>query len=655
MHLLMGNEAIAAGALAAGVNVVSGYPGTPSTEVLETIAEYNPGGIHIEWSCNEKTALEVAAGAAFSGARALMTCKQVGLNVASDPLMTIVNLGVKGGLVLIVADDPGPISSQTEQDTRQFAQFAKVPVFDPSSAEEAYAMVLAAFEFSERYNVPAIVRPTTRIDHSNAAFDFSLDDAAAAFVPHEVSGFERDPHWVIFPPVAYAAHLAQPDKLAAMAADFAASPYNSLSDSDGLPGNPPFRLLKIGTAHPFPDALGRQFLDGLADVIVFEELEPVVERELLLIAGREHLPVDIHGKLTRETSVAGENSIDRIAAQLRLFLTELAQEGTGGQIGIAASGISWAYLQDVLACHPRDAAKSAVTSKARHTTLGATPEIHLDSVAPDLPARPPVLCAGCPHRASFAAVKKAAQRLKARSGIDCLFSGDIGCYTLGNASPLNLVDTCVCMGAGFTVPQGMHWAEPDKKHLGFVGDSTFFASALTGVANAVYNQTDVTLFVLDNATTAMTGTQPHPGTGVRMSNGFEPTCHSHAAAQSDADRANAISIPEVLKALGVKHIAVVDPFDYQAAIKAASDAIAYVGVSVVVFVAPCITVSKPRPRSYVEPEKCTFCRACINTLGCPALIVRDGKVAVDQSLCYGCTLCEQVCPFDAIHHNEAAK
>jgi indolepyruvate ferredoxin oxidoreductase alpha subunit len=416
--------------------------------------------------------------------------------------------------------------------------------------------------------------------------------------------------------------------------------------------------------------LGKQFLDGLADAIVFEELEPVVERELLLLAGREHLPVDIHGKLTRETSVAGENSIDRIAAQLRLFLTELAQESTGAQIGIAASGISWAYLQDALnslgdcrgeQCSPADPQALSTYAGEQCSPLqsAAVPTL------PDLPARPPVLCAGCPHRGSFAAVKKAAQRL-ARQGTDCLFSGDIGCYTLGNASPLNLVDTCVCMGAGFTVPQGMHWAEPDKKHLGFVGDSTFFASALTGVANAVYNQADVTLFVLDNATTAMTGTQPHPGTGVRMSNGFEPmTAHPTVGASiarpseqgtlAASDRANAISIPEVLKALGVKHIAVVDPFDYAASIEAAREAIEFEGVSVVVFVAPCITVSKPRPHSYVEPEKCTFCRVCINTLGCPALTVRNSKVSVDQSLCYGCTLCEQLCPTSAIHHDEAAK
>jgi len=642
----MGNQAIALGALYAGVNIVCGYPGTPSSEVLEAVAawarEQQDGDAgapypHVEWSTNEKAALEVAAGAAFAGARALVTMKQVGLNVASDPLMTLAYLGVKGGLVLLVADDPGPISSQTEQDTRQFAAFAKIPLYDPSTPEEAFAMVQDAFELSEKYGIPVIVRPTTRVCHGSAPVE-----TAFAYTPHPVEGFVRDPRWVIFPRLANAAHQQMPARFSKIANEFSEYEGNRVelvavrSAENDIPKKPlgiaaggvsyaylmdalgsldegvtaNLRVFKVATPFPFPEQRALGFLDGVDEVLVFEELEPVIERELLQLVGAHHLRANIRGKLTGDTAVAGENSVSLIAQQLEAFLL--------------ASLHKTQRINDVCSADM----DSRPTAKNDSKEAGA---VLSSDTPPSLPARAPVLCAGCPHRASFAAVKRA---LRGRAAT---FSGDIGCYTLGNAQPLDMVDTCICMGAGFTVPQGLHWAQPDVAHLGFVGDSTFFASGLTGVANAVYNQAPVTFIVLDNAITAMTGAQPHPGTGIRMSANATP-----------ADAEGAIDIPTVLRALGVKHVATCDPLDFKQAVATVRTAVDFPGASAVVFKSPCITVSKPGPLPVVDADTCTLCRVCLNTLGCPALVVRGEAVAVDTTLCYGCDLCVQICPFDAI-------
>jgi indolepyruvate ferredoxin oxidoreductase alpha subunit len=632
--LCMGNQALALGALRAGVNVVSGYPGTPSSEVLETVAAQVHArgltGLHVEWSTNEKAALEVGAGAAFAGARALVTMKQVGLNVALDALMSLPYLGVKGGLVLIVADDPGPISSQTEQDTRLIAAFAKVPVLDPSTPEEAFAMVQSAFELSERHATPVIVRPTTRICHGTAPLDTSL-----SFVPHQASGFERSPRWVVFPRRAFEGHLEILARLPRIAAEFSAIAFNTIENThasapahlgiaaggisyaylcDALasleqPG--PLRLFKVGTPFPFPEARALAFLDGLSEVLVFEELEPVIERELLQLVGTHHLPVKILGKLTGHTTRAGENSVPAIAGQLAAFCD------------IAAS------------LEPLDVTPGASTADV--VTDAASPE------PPELPPRPPVLCAGCPHRASFIAVKRA---LRGRRAV---FSGDIGCYTLGNAQPLDMVDTCVCMGAGFTIPQGMDWVQPDVVHLGFVGDSTFFASGLTGVANAVYNRSKVTFCVLDNSTTAMTGSQPHPGTGMRMGIDYASQSTGDDARESALrDAQHALRIPGILRALGVEYVVEVDPYDQGQALEAVRAAVDIDGPSAIVFKAPCITVAPPRPQPVVYTGACTNCKGCIRSIGCPALVVRDGQVTIDKTLCYGCGLCVDFCSFNAI-------
>ncbi len=530
-QLLMGNEAIALGALNAGVTVVTGYPGTPSTEVLETVAKNNPGNIYVEWSINEKAALEVAAGAAYSGCRTMVTMKQVGLNVASDPLMSLAYVGIKGGMVVVVADDPGPISSQTEQDTRHFAAFSKLPVFDPSTVEEAYEMIKDAFEYSEKYQTPVLFRPTTRVCHSYATVNTNNEK-----VTTDPEGFIKDSKWVIFPRLAYLNHIKMEERNLKIADDFSQYPGNILKGkgkygivtggvSHAYTGevlqevNEDYKLLKISTPHPFPEKLALEFLQGLEEVLVVEELDPVIEKNLVYICGKHNLNIKIKGKLTGHTPNAGENTVNTVKKAVFEFLKLPYEPGEG-------------------------------------------------VLLPNLPVRPPVLCAGCPHRESFTAVKVAMEGKKA------VFSGDIGCYTLGNAMPLNMVDTCLCMGAGITIAQGLHRSEPDTINFAFIGDSTFFHSGISGVINAVYNRTDIIVVVLDNSTTAMTGGQPHPGTGQTMM----------------GDVSQKISIFNILKAVGVESVEKVNPYDREKAQSAVTEMAKLSGVRAIIFEAPCIAV-----------------------------------------------------------------
>ena len=584
---LMGNEAIAMGAIHAGVNLVCGYPGTPSSEILETVAKNNAdGNIYVEWSVNEKAAMEVAAGASYSGARTLVTMKQVGLNVASDPLMSLAYVGVKGGMVIVSADDPGPISSQTEQDTRHFARFAKIPVFDPSSPEEAYAMMEDAFALSEEYHTPVLFRPTTRVCHGCVSMEI-----ADTNLVNKPEGFVKDPKWIIFPRLSYQSHLKIEERNPLLGEKLSSYRFNKVTGSGtkgiatgGISyeytkealGDCDAKLLKISTPHPFPEKLALKFLDGLTEVMVIEELDPVIERELIYICGKYHLNVTVKGKLSGDVQKAGENTVE---------------------------SVKWVL----------------------HNYLGL-PAPEAEQPLPPMPIRPPVLCAGCPHRASFYAVKQAMKGQKA------VFAGDIGCYTLGNAMPLDMVDTCLCMGADITIAQGLHHIEPDTKHFAFIGDSTFFASGITGMVNAVYNESDITLIVLDNSTTAMTGHQPHPGTGKTMMGNITEK----------------VSIPAVLTAIGVKEVSIVNPLHLNEAIAAVKKAAEYKGVSAVIFQSPCIAVSKPSPAYKVDTDTCIGCKKCIRELGCPAIAMNGKKAFIEPSLCYGCSICAQVCPCDAI-------
>ena len=603
MHqeFLMGNQAIALGALAAGVRLVAGYPGTPSTEVLETVAKNRQENTYVEWSVNEKSAMEVGAGAAYTGARTMVTMKQVGLNVAADPLMSLEYIGVKGGMVILVADDPGPISSQTEQDTRHFARFSKLPCFDPSTVQEAYDMVQDAFEYSEKYGTPVFFRSTTRVSHGYASIQIK---DVEEYKNVEPEGFVKDTkRWVIFPKLSYQAHInieARNEELTKVFSQYkrnllipaeddckelkkgiATGGFNYTYVTEAMADLGQLRELKVSTPHPFPEQLVVEFLTGLEEVLCIEELDPVIERELIYIAGKYHLPVKILGKLSHHVKNSGENTRDSVLADIAAFMgRQLPEQGENGQ---------------------------------------AVP-------APELPVRPPVLCAGCPHRASFYAVKKAMQ------GRKTIFCGDIGCYTMGNAMPLDMVDTCLCMGAGLGIAQGVGHIEPDTSCFAFVGDSTFFAAAIPGVVNAVYNQAEMTLVVLDNSTTAMTGHQPHPGTGHTMM----------------GEVVAKVNIEAVLQGIGVTAVETVNPLDLAKSIEVVRKMAGLPGVKAIIFKYPCIAITKPEGKMAVDIDKCVGCRKCIREIGCPGLIIRDGQVTIDESLCTGCGLCSQICPFEAI-------
>lgn len=630
--LLMGNEAFAHAALESGVRVIAGYPGTPSSEVVETVAQLHgtgaAQGVHVEWSTNEKAALEVLAGASYAGARGLFTCKQVGLNVASDALMSLNYVGVQGGLVLFVADDPGPISSQTEQDTRRFASFAKVPVFDPENIEQGFDMMQAAFDLSEKHRCPVIVRPTTRVCHSS-----TFIDVAEATQAREPEGFVKDDaRWVIFPARAHRGHLEVNARLQEMAREFSRelARFNPVEEQGVAPrlgvmcGGvssayarealalmaqrcqeagielPAYRFMQVGTPYPFPEEAVGSFAEGLEAVLVLEELDHVLEDELVRLMGKRAAAgkgvAQVVGRgsafeacfgESRPQLTAGENSTERAFACLKAFFEAFCEfDGSAVQ------------------------------------------ELSGQAVPANVPPRPPVLCAGCPHRGAFFAAKRALRKMGARG----VFSGDIGCYTLGNAAPLDAVDTCLCMGAGITMAQGLGVAEPGVKQLAFVGDSTFFASGLTGIANAVYNQHDITICVLDNSITAMTGGQPHPGTGSTLMGA----------------QAKPLVIEEALTALGVECIAFANPHCLDESVAAVQKAVAHPGPAAVVFRAPCVNLVKSRPAVLLDAASCTGCKKCITSIGCPAIGFSGGVAVVDTAQCTGCGLCVQVCPFGAI-------
>ena len=618
-QMIMGNQAIALGALKAGVNLVTGYPGTPSSEIIEFISKYkDKTGTYVEWSVNEKAAVEVAAGASYAGSRTLITMKQVGLNVASDPVMCLSYVGVKGGMVIVSADDPGPISSQTEQDTRNFAEFSKIPCLDPSTPQEAFDMIQEAFELSEKYNTPILLRPTTRVDHAYESMEFP------ELKPCRTKGtFEKDSQrWVIFPRTSYNNHKRVFERNEnILPTEFSKSIYNKVITSEAKGGQTPAyaaggisycylmealeslkafypenqdlqkaSVIKIGTPYPFPAPLALDFMKKNSEITVFEELNPVIEQNLIYLCGKEGLSCKIHGKLAKSVPEAGELSVELI--------------------------------------------KKIIIKHRRLSPL----EDEVQLPPPALPVRPPVLCAGCPHRGSFYAVKQAMK------GKKTAYCGDIGCYTLGNAQPLDMTDTCLCMGADITMAQGFYHNEEDRHCFSFIGDSTFFASGITGVVNAVYNQSHQTICILDNSTTAMTGHQPHPGTGITMMGQF----------------VDKISIPKILEAIGVKPIIEVDPFDQKSAIQAVQTASQAPGVSAIIFKSPCISIAgklgyKFPSAKKVDQKKCIGCQKCIKELGCPALSISQIKndkgkqiVEIDQSLCTGCGLCSGVCPVNAI-------
>jgi len=591
---MLGNVAIARGLLEGGVQLIAGYPGTPSSEIIDTLAGLKDRDYHIEWSVNEKVAMEVAVGAAWTGVRSVVTMKHVGLNVAADPFMTLAYAGTKGGLIAIVADDPSCHSSQNEQDTRRYAQFALVPCFDPATPQEAKDMLPYAFELSEKFEIPVIFRPTTRISHGKS--DIGLGE-----IPTEkrVPNFEKLlDRWVMLPKNARPRHTHLLSLQQPIEDELAESPWNSLElktdERLGVIGagiasvyakeallelGLEASFLKIG-AYPVPRKLILELLQTVSTVIIFEELEPVVEEQVKMIAQENGLEVRVLGKAGGFVPREGELDVSAFLETLKkAFDLEMEPE---------------------------------------HEPAGA---------ALELAPRPPSLCAGCSHRATFYSMKKV-------FGKDAIYPSDIGCYTLGIQS--GTVETTLCMGSSISIASGIYHAGEKRPICCSIGDSTFFHTGMNSLLNAIFNKADITVTILDNRITAMTGHQPNPGVGFTVTG--EPTVE--------------VSLAELCKAMGAGFVAVVDPYkleETQEAFKAAKE---YRGTAVVIAKQPCVISGKraglKRVLYIVDPEKCEGCKQCVK-FGCPAIeFDEENKCAVITDLCSGCGVCAQICKFEAI-------
>ena len=590
--LLLGNEAIARGLFEAGVGLAATYPGTPSSEVgkvLEDLAA--PAGMYFEYSVNEKVALEVAGAAAISGVRSFVFMKHVGMNVASDALMTLACTGVRAGMVVMTADDPSCHSSQSEQDNRYYAKLGLLPMLEPSSPAEARDMVLEGYRLSELLSVPVILRTTTRVNHARGPVDLRK-----APKPVAKGVFEKDPQrFVTVPANARTLRIEQLKRMEHALKLSESSTLNYILGTNSRVGViasgvaftyarewlKDVDILKLGFTYPVPEEKIRKFLAGKERVVILEELEPYLEDEVRRIAQQHHVNVEVLGKRTGHLPRAFEYSPDLILS-----------------------------LKDVLPVRPeRPAAAQPKTP---------------------LPPRPPVLCAGCPHRATYYAAKKA---VGSRGAI---YSTDIGCYTLGVQPPMQCADLTLCMGSSVGAAGGFAQVT-DQKVIAFIGDSTFFHAGIPPLINAVYNDHRFVLVILDNRTTAMTGHQPNPGVG-REHGGIETP---------------SIPLEPIVRACGVKNVRTVDPYDLGATIEAMKEAVASDELSVIIAEHPCPLLKRKegslKRSSYaIDQDKCVRCYTCVSRLSCPA-ISKDGKdVRIDVTMCIGCGVCAQVCPKDAI-------
>ena len=575
--LMLGNEAVARGLLEAGCSVVSSYPGTPSTEITEFAAKYD--GIYCEWAPNEKVACEVAFGASLSGSRAACCMKHVGLNVAADPLFTLSYTGVGGGLVVCVADDPGMHSSQNEQDSRHYAIAAKLPMVEPSDSAEAKDFVKVAFELSEKYDTPVIFRTCTRIAHSQCAVE--LEEPLAPVKKEYVKNPQK---YIMAPANAIRKHPVVEARSAALVEYAETCALNRVEIAEGselgiitsgtcyqyvkeLYGDS-VSVLKLGLVNPLPEKLIRDFAQKCKRVVVIEELDPVIENHC------RTLGIEVDGK--NIFPICGEFSQSLIAKVMGLEAREFV-----------------------------------------------TPE-------ENAPVRPPVMCAGCPHRGLFYVL--------AKKKVTVL--GDIGCYTLGSAAPLNAIDSVLCMGASVSGLHGFNkasGADAEKKTVAVIGDSTFMHSGMTGLANIAYNGTNSTVIIVDNSITGMTGHQQNPTTGYNIK----------------GDPATKIDLEALCHALGINRVRVVDPYDLKATEKVIVEELAANEPSVIISRRPCALLKyvKAKPSLVIDPEKCRTCKACMK-LGCPAISIKGGKAVIDATLCVGCGICQQLCAFGAIGGGE---
>mgnify|MGYP000086224260 FL=1 len=571
-ELMLGNKAVARGLYEAGCKVISSYPGTPSTEITEEAAAYNE--IYCEWAPNEKVALEVAHGATLGGVRAACAMKHVGLNVAADPLFTISYQGLNAGLVVCVADDPGMHSSQNEQDSRHYAIAAKLPMLEPSDSEESRVFAKKAFEMSEKFNTPVLLKMVTRVAHSQ-----SIVDTEERVEPDRVP-YVKDPAKVMMTLNSRNAHIRVEERTKALIEYAESTELNRvemgedtsvgiITDSTSYQYarevlGDKVSILKLGMINPLPEKLIKDFAQKVDKVIVLEELDPIIENHCkqigIKVAGKDTFPI------------CGE------------FSQNLVRKCLG-------------------------------MKEPEHITIEE-----------NVPARPPVMCAGCPHRGIFYILKKK----------KCMVYGDIGCYTLGAVAPLNAMDLNVCMGASCSGLHGFNKAigeEAESNSVGVIGDSTFIHSGMTGITDISYNMSNSTVIILDNSITGMTGHQQNPTTGKNLRG--EP--------------AGKVDLEALCRALGFNRVRVVDPYDLKAVEEAITDELAAKEPSIIISRRPCVmikgTVHKP-PIS-VDESKCVGCKQCMS-IGCPAIAVKDKKAHIDPTLCIGCKVCSQMCKFEAI-------
>jgi indolepyruvate ferredoxin oxidoreductase alpha subunit len=593
LQLLSGNEALALGAYHAGVQVATAYPGTPSTEILENLSRFKD--IYAEWSTNEKVAMEVAMGAAYTGARAMVSMKHVGLNVASDPFMAASMTGIIGGLVVVCADDPQIHSSQNEQDNRHYARMAKVPMLEPSDSQEVYDLMDYAFEISEAYDTPVLLRTTTRIAHSKSVVDVKR----RRIVKNAQPAFHFNPQkYVMLPVNALPRHALAEKRMLRLKEYTETFPMNRIIWNKKKLGVvtsgvayqyarevfPQASFLKLGMTWPLPEKMIKEFADGVDRLIVIEELDPFLQDNIksmgIEVTGKEFIPL------------VGELN------------TRIVTESVSG--------------------------------------AGLLPDTENDDIlapAQGMPRRPPLLCPGCPHTGIYSILNNIGQRSKLLESKEpqepkLIITGDIGCYTLGAYPPLNVLDTTACMGAGIGQAMGMEKAGVKSKVVAVIGDSTFMHSGITGLVDAVYNDGHFTILILDNRTTAMTGHQEHPGTGI----------------SAQGQETFAVDIESLCRGIGVKDLKVINAFDLKALRTGVRDSLNRPELSVIIVRGACAVQVKKRanPRK-VDIEKCTQCDTCLK-LGCGAIQSANGQVYIEPSLCAGdaCGICEQLCPQKAI-------
>ena len=594
LKLLSGNEALALGAYHAGVKVATAYPGTPSTEILETIARFDD--VYAEWSTNEKVAMEVAMGAAYAGVRAMVSMKHVGLNVASDPFIAASTTGIKGGLVVISADDPGAHSSQGEQDNRHYVKLAKVPMLEPSDSQEAYDFMAHAFDLSEQFDTPVLMRTTTRISHSKSVVEVDRSRE----VPSRQPAFQHEAaKYVMLPVHARLRHPLMEERLVKLAAYAETSPLNRVIRGERQLGVvtsgiayqyarevlPRASFLKLGMTYPLPQNLIRHFASQVDRLVVIEELDPFLQEDIqamgIKVTGKEFIPR------------LGELNPDII-------------EEAGRQAGLL-TGVS-----------PRQV-----------------------ETAPELPRRPPLLCPGCPHTGIFFVLSTIGQRARLAKAKEktpkeakLIITGDIGCYTLGAYPPLLALDTCACMGASIGQALGMEKAGVSDKVVAVIGDSTFLHAGITGLVDGVYNKSQITIIILDNGTTAMTGHQEHPGTGI--------------SAQGKETRK--VVLEQLVRGIGVKDVKVVDAFNMKGLRENVRTSLDNPELSVIIVRGACsVRIPKRGEPRAIDIERCNLCGVCL-MLGCSAIQREDEQIYIDPMLCVGeaCTICQQLCPRQAV-------